>query len=602
MTGKQWGVWAACGPVSKSILMLLPTTLVLSFVFLSVGCGTGDSSGISTGHGDSDEVGIEAAANSSVGVASTGTTQMQFVDRASEAGIQFTVRNGEEAGRFAIVESLGAGVSLIDVDADRQLDIIIPGGGEFVGSVPVGLPFALFRQLEKWKFEESSNSAMLPVPESFSHGVSVADFDADGFSDILATGFREIIVLRNNGDGTFSDVTADSEIASTGWSTGSVWADFTGDGVLDLYVVNYVDWSPANSPECLFGGRRDVCSPKHFQAETDTLWIGTGDGSFSAVDRGAGLQQGGKGLAALAADIDLDGDVDIYVANDTTPNFLYWNDGGGNFSEAGIFSGTALGDPAEADGSMGVDLGDFNNDGLPDLWVANYERQAFALYRSEGSGLFQHVSSVSGITSVGQSFVGFGTVVRDFDLDGDQDIAVANGHVMQNSVNSPVRQQPLLFENDGEARFQNVAADSGEYFRSDHVGRGLCSGDLDGDGDVDLIVSHTNSPIAVLENRSVQMGARLSLRLVGRNYGRDAIGAAITVSVGDRQWRSQITSGGSYLAESDRTAILGGWTESAIVTVRVDWPGGGSSEKSMKTGDNATTLVEGALALDVDGF
>ena len=280
----------------------------------------------------------------------------------------------------------------------------------------------------------------------------------------------------------------------------------------------------------------------------------------------------------LAADIDLDGDVDIYVANDTTPNFLYWNDGGGNFSESGIYSGTALGDPAEADGSMGVDLGDFNNDGLPDLWVANYERQAFALYRNEGSGLFQHVSSVSGITSVGQGFVGFGTVVRDFDLDGDQDIAVANGHVMQNSVNSALRQRPLLFENDGEARFQNVAGASGTYFRSSHVGRGLASGDLDGDSDFDLIVSHTNSPIAVLENRSAPKRSRLSLSLVGRNRGRDAIGAAIKVSVGGRQRHSQITSGGSYLGESDRTSISGGWTESEIVTVRVDWPGGASDE------------------------
>ena len=566
-------------------VLVIGTVIAGLTCFVSSGCGRDSAS-------ESGNVELSVDAESVDTDIMNQPTRMRFVDRAEDAGIRFTVRNGEETGQFAILESLGAGVSLFDADADGQLDVIIPGGGEFDGVTPVGLPFGFFRQLGKWNFEESSELAMLPVPKSFSHGVSVGDFDADGFSDLLVTGFREIMLLRNEGDGTFSDVTGDSRIASTGWSTGSAWADFTGDGILDLYVVNYVDWSPDNNPACLFGGRRDVCSPKHFEAETDTLWVGRGDGSFSADEESAGLQPGGKGLAVLAADVDLDGDVDIYVANDTTPNFLYLNDGGGFFTEAGISSGTALGDPAEADGSMGVELGDFNNDGLPDLWVANYERQAFALYRNEGRGLFQHVSSVSGVTSVGHSFVGFGTVARDFDLDGDQDIAVANGHVMQNSVNSPVRQRPLLFENDGTAQFRNVASDSGEYFQTDHVGRGMASGDLDGDGDSDLIVSHSNSPVVVLENLTAQSSGRLRMRFVGRSRGREAIGSIVTVNSGDRQWRSQVTSGGSYLAESDRTMIAGGWAASDPVKVRIDWSGGASDELTVGADRDEATFVE----------
>lgn len=580
--------------VSKPLRLVLPhgTTAAIGLIFLLLapGCGTERQPSPEETDSLSDSSFLIPVSDQQ----NDGPTRMQFVDRAGDSGIQFTVRNGEESGQFAILESLGAGVSLIDFDADGQLDVIIPGGGKFAGSTPIGLPFGLFRQWDVWKFEEVSQLARLPVPASYSHGIAVADFDSDGFSDLLVTGFREIILLQNQGDGTFADVTSVSELTSTGWSTGSAWADFTGDGILDLYVVNYVDWSPSNNPECRFGGRRDVCSPKHFEAESDSLWIGNGEGTFSEATADAGLQPGGKGLAVLAADVDLDGDVDIYVANDTTPNFLYRNDGQATFTEIGLPSGTALGDPAEADGSMGVDLGDFNNDGLPDLWVANYEQQAFALYRNEGRGLFQHISSVSGVTSVGRSFVGFGTVARDFDLDSDLDIAVTNGHVMQNSVNSPVRQRPLLFENNGLARFRNVAAGAGEYFRTDHIGRGMAAGDLDGDGDCDLVVSHSNSPVAVLENRIPHAVLPMKLRLVGTQSSREAIGAAVTVSRNGDPQRHQITSGGSYLAESDRTVISARGVVPEQITIRIDWPGGGIFESTIKSADRQTTVVEGS--------
>jgi enediyne biosynthesis protein E4 len=584
-------------PQRRCVRAVAMVTMLVASGLTIAGCGTNDP--VSTTDADlySSEGEIQPS-DSEVLVddASTRLTRMKFDDCASEVGIRFTVRNGEDAGQYAILESLGAGVSLIDVDADGQLDVVIPGGGLFSDEgLPIGVPFGLFRQLDNWIFEDCSQSSMLSVPASFSHGISVADFDSDGFSDLLVTGFRELLLFKNNGDGTFSDVTDLSQLVPTGWSTGSALADFNGDGIIDVFIINYVDWSPENNPPCSFGGYRDVCSPKHFKAESDSLWLGDGSGRFSLAAGDVGLEAGGKGLAVLAADLDLDGDVDLYVANDTTPNFLYWNDGSGYFEEAGIPSGTALGDLAEADGSMGVAIGDLNRDGLPDLWVANYERQSFALYRNEGSGLFQHVSSVSGITSVGQSYVGFGTVIDDFDLDGDQDIAVANGHVMQHSMNSPVRQRPLLFENEGRLQFRNVAAQAGEYFATDHVGRGVAAGDIDGDGDVDLVVSHSNSPVAVLENRSSSECGVLRVRLVGTSGCRDAIGALVTATAGNVRWQKQVTGGGSYLAASDRTMVFGGWKASASISIRVDWPGGSSVEKLLPETDNTVILVEGAI-------
>ncbi len=509
----------------------------------------------------------------------------QFVDRAAECGINFVARNGQEAGHLAILETLGAGVALLDFDADGTLDIFAVGGGEFDSTpAPVGLPLGLFRQIEPWRFENNADRAGCQAVSFYAHGAAVADFDNDGFRDILVTGYHGLELFQNLGDGTFIPIANRAGLLSDRWSTSAAWVDINGDGMLDLYVVNYVDWSFAKHPECEFFGKRDVCAPKSFEAQSDVLWLSRGDGTFEDFSERAGLQSGGKGLAVLAADLDVDGDVDLYVANDTTPNLFYRNDGAGHFTEVGIRSGTALGEGGEADGSMGVDVCDFNLDGLPDLWVSNYENQTYALYRNDGHGLFQHVSSVSGISTVGRLFVGFGTAAADFDLDGDEDLIATNGHVMRTTSIAPHQQRALLFENLGGGHFREVAESAGPFFSEPHMGRGLAVGDLDGDCDVDVVIAHMNHPLAVLENRSTGKLAPTSVRLIGTKSARDAIGARLLVPLeAQKQTVRLVKSGGSYLSTSSYD--IAGLATSAAQSLRVAWPNSGREHAEHHVGN-----------------
>jgi hypothetical protein len=338
-------------------------------------------------------------------------------------------------------------------------------------------------------------------------------------------------------------------------------------------------------------GRREVCAPGQFQALSDQFFLGVGDGSFREASDEIGLADGGKGLAVLAGDIDLDGDLDYYVGNDTTANFLYVNDGSGKLTEQGLVAGVALNEQAQADGSMGVDLGDFNGDGLPDLWVANYEDQSFALYRNEGEGCFGHVSRQTGISQAGGVYVGFGTVFFDFDQDGDEDIFAANGHVMYAPANAPYAQKPLLFEND-DKRFHNVAAFAGDYMNSAHVGRGVAVGDIDGDGDLDLAVVHSNEPVSVLSNESATPGHWLKVRLVGRKCNRDAIGARVILRGDGGSQTRQVKGGTSYLSTNDTVLHFGLGDQTDADYIEIHWPGGSKQVLQDVESGGVLTVVE----------
>lgn len=502
----------------------------------------------------------------------------RFVDRAAEAGVVFTARNGQEAGHLSILETLGSGVALFDFDRDDRLDVLAVGGGQFNDDPqPTGLPNGLFRQIHDWHFANSAASAGIEHVAFYAHGAAIADFDHDGFRDVLITGYHGIELFRNLGDGTFQAIASKSGLTSDRWSTSAAWGDINGDGSLDLYVASYVNWSFENHPECRFQDVKDVCAPKVFEAESDVLWLSNGDGTFQDVSASAGLLPGGKGLAVIAADLDVDGDIDFYIANDTTPNRFYRNDGTGHFQESGIRSGTALGDGGEADGSMGVDVCDFNQDGLPDLWVTNYENQTFGLYRNDGQGLFQHVSSVTGISSVGRQFVGFGTVAIDFDRDGDEDLLATNGHVMRSTTQAPVQQRPLLFENLGAGRFRNAADSAGPFFQSGHMGRGLAAGDIDRDGDADAVIAHLNEPLALLENTTPSSSRSIRIRLIGTASTRDAIGAHLLIPNRDGSHQVRIIrSGSSYLSSSDDQILLPAIGNSPIKVI-IRWPRGQQS-------------------------
>ena len=478
----------------------------------------------------------------------TGDSRFVFENVAHSAGVDFTYHNGEESNHNIIVESIGGGLGLFDFDRDGQLDVFCPGGGTIpADSTLKPLPCGLFRQTETWKFAAVADHAQLSLPSHFSHGCAIADFDSDGFPDVLLTGYGGASLYRNLGDGTLVEESASLGLGNTQFSTSAAWGDIDNDGDLDLYVAQYVNWSWENNPAC-YGADHvpDVCPPREFEGLDDRLFRNSGDGLFTDSSAEFGLLSGGKGLGVVIGDIDLDGDSDIYVANDTTENRYYIN-GKGTLQEQGLIQGVALDDRAIANGSMGVDLADFDNDGLPDIWVANYEQELFALYHNEGELGFQHASRQTGMSQLGDLFVGFGTAFGDLDLDGDEDIAVSNGHVIQTARLSPIRQLPLILRND-QGHFVRQHFPETNYLGQPHLGRGLSVGDIDHDGDLDLAISHNNEPHALLQNQSPREGEPLSVRLIGTRTNRDAIGAICEWEAGGRLVRKLIKSGGSYLS------------------------------------------------------
>ena len=538
---------------------------LLLLALFQVGCGKPDSpSGATTGVS-------EVSPSTANSVETPSSSSIRFDDLAAASGVHFIPRNGREAGLYTILESLGTGIGLVDFDADGNLDIVAAGGGTFdENGNPTGLPTGVFRQNNLLKFDDVSATCGIDTGSVYTHGIAVADWNNDGFGDIVITGFHAVRVFQNEGDGTFQDVTVVAGIAQTSWSTSVAFLDADNDGDLELYVVNYVDWQPDPDRECIVKGQRDVCPPGLFSAASDWLYHNHGDGTFGDVSANVGLVEGGKGLAVMSGDVDLDGDSDIYVANDTNANFLYLNNANGGFEEQALISGCALGATMIPEGSMGVAFADFNSDGLPDIWVSNYERQSFAMYQSRAPGIFQHVSAVTGISAVGQMYVGFGTVALDADLDGDQDIFAANGHVMYETESAPLRQLPLIYENQNGKRFRNVADESGEYGRGVHMGRGVAAGDLDQDGGVDLVVAHTNEPISILRNSSVKKESWVAARLIGTVSNRSAVGAIAKVNgrLGIR------CSGGSYLSDSSSHLCWSVPAGEKHVQIEVFWPSG----------------------------
>ncbi len=520
-----------------------------------------------------------------------------FVDRAAVLGIDAVYRNGEEAGRCSILESLGGGVGWFDYDRDGWLDLVATGGGGFGdGPVLTGAPTTLWRSVPAAAgsgrhFDGVARPAGLDTLPLYTHGVAIGDFDNDGFPDLLVTGYGPAQLWRNLGDGGFAAVSEWLGAADPRWNSSAGWADLDGDGDIDLYLARYVDWSFDHDPFCgRTQAQRDICPPREFEGLPDSIYRNEGDGTFVEVSREAGLRTDGKGLGVLLADVNLDGHVDIYVGNDTTDNFLYVNDGDGTFTEQGLVAGVALDDQGVPNGSMGVDLCDFNRDGRPDLWVANYEREAFALYRNEGRGQFLHVSRRHGITALGGLFVGFGTACTDLDFDGLVDIVVANGHVIKFPDASPRRQVPLLLAFDGE-RFRRAEAPGGTFFGDPQEGRGLATGDYDRDGDIDLAISRLNEPVAVLENLMPRRGRPLVVELVGTRSNRDAIGTRVSLdAAGEPPLETQLTGGGSYLSHGHRAVHIRLPETDALpvgasrpVRVVVRWPSGTVTTADMPT-------------------
>ncbi len=521
--------------------------------------------------------------------------QLQDVTAASQ--LSFVYCNGEEAGESTILESLGGGVGLCDYDLDGQLDLFFPGGGSLgPGQKIQGKMPGLFRRIDV-RFDDVSRRAGLAEAQPFySHGCTIGDYDNDGFSDILVTGYGGVQLWHNQGDGCFLEVAYKSGIRDDSWSTSAGWGDLNGDGDLDLYVVHYVNWSFANHPYCpgTREGQRDICPPGRYEPLPDLVLLNGGDGSFRDASQEVGLRTDGKGLGVLLADIEMDGDLDIYIANDTTDNFLYLNDGSGRFDEQGVIRGVARDDLGVANGSMGVDACDYNRDGLLDLWAANYERESFALYRNEGGGQFLHVSQSTGLTALGGMYVGFGTAFTDLDADGDEDVLIANGHVIKYLRSAPIQQTPLLLVNEKD-RFRKARYLPADFFSTPRRGRGLAVGDLDGDLRPDAVFSHINEPPVLLCNRTENQHRHFCLKLIGRQCNRDAVGASVVLQTSAGNLLRQVKGGGSYLSQSELTLHFGLPAGCEVLGATVRWPGGERQKLTASELDGRLILVQPPL-------
>lgn len=493
----------------------------------------------------------------------------------SETFPKFEYQNGEDAMHRSILESVGGGIACFDFDNDQQIDVYLTGGGHFEGQTIVGDHCGLLRKKPDSTFTDVSIQAGCSQPGFYSHGAIAGDFDDDGFVDLLVSGYGGMTLFHNRGDGTFHEIAAAAGLEDPNWSTAAAWADLNGDGTLDLYVVHYVDWSFENNPHCGTDERPDVCSPKVFNGVDDRLFFNEGNGTFRDGSQEAGLGPEGKGLGVLIAEMTGDRHLDIYVANDTTPNFFYINDGKGKFVESGLLSGTALDDSGQANGSMGVDLADYNLDGLPDIGVANYERESFAVYSNQGEGQYLYASRTAGVMAEAGSHVGFGTLFFDMDHDGDEDLFVSNGHVILYPDSGLRSQTPFLFENDRGKQFRNIAPRLGSYFTAKHLGRGVATTDVDDDGDLDLIVSHCLEPVELLLNESTGSSSHwLALELIGTRSSRDVVGAEAKLQVGEMTMYRQKKGGASYLSTSEPILHFG-WPEGlSPVTLQIRWPRG----------------------------
>jgi len=523
-----------------------------------------------------------------------------FRDMTADSGVDFTYRNGEEAGHYAILESLGGGVALIDYDGDGLLDIFVTGGGYFDGpdkQTIKGHPNKLYRNLGGFKFKDVTNEVMPNQAIFYTHGCAVADYDRDGWPDLLVTGWGRVALYHNEPvdpadpkkGRKFVEVTAKAGLDDKLWSTSAAWGDLDGDGYPDLYICHYADWSFENNPFCLgytSDVKRDVCPPLRFKGLPHSVYRNNADGTFTDMSAKAGLRRSGdkegdagKGLGVIIGDLNGDGRPDIYVANDTVPNFLYFNRGDWKLEETAMRAGAGVDERGVAQGSMGVDIGDYDGSGLAALFVTNYENEMHALYRNLGnSEQFLFNTQATGIASIGQGYVGFGTRFLDIDGDGWWDLAICNGHVIRHPKHTGLKQRPILFRNQGKGNFVDVSSRGGSYFKTTHIGRGMAVGDLDNDGRPDLVISNLNEPIAILRNIAGEGGKRnhwLGISLARKEH-RDAAGSRVTVETAGRKLTWYVRGGGSYLSSCDRRLLFGLGESNKIDRVVVEWSYGGT--------------------------
>jgi len=535
-----------------------------------------------------------------------GDPLFRLVDVTRSAGIDFRHNSGAYGDKL-LPETLGAGCAFLDFDRDGWQDILLVNGRDWPGHERGPTTLGLYRNNRDGTFTDVTRRAGLDVG-MYGMGVAVGDYDNDGFPDILVTAVGQNRLFRNRGDGTFEDVTRSSGLdGRTSFSTSALWFDFDRDGWLDLFVCNYVRWSPELDVFCTADGAgKAYCTPEAYRGETCWLFRNNRDGTFEDVTATSGIfDTSSKSLGVAMFDYDQDGWPDLLVANDTQPNKLYRNMRDGTFREAALESGLALSAEGKARAGMGVDVGDFDNSGTPGVAITNFDNEMIGLYRALESGLYEDVAIETGVGRPSQRTLGFGCAFFDADLDGRLDLAAVNGHIddaMWSARNIGYAQPPHLFLNSGDGTFRDVAGDLGREFAVPRVARGLAYGDFDRDGDSDILITTNNGPAFLFRNDQQAGHRSIRFHLIGRTSNRDAIGATVRVFAGGVAQSRLVKGGSSYLSQSELPVTFGLGLRNRIDRLEIQWPNGRGEEYRNLEAGRGYQCVEGEGIEPLDGF
>jgi hypothetical protein len=525
---------------------------------------------------------------------------IRFTDITQRAGIRF-VHNTGGFGKRYLPETLGPGCAFIDYDNDGHPDILILNGEDFPGHAVHGkTTLKLYHNNGNGTFTDVTARSGLAAFSMYGMGAAVGDYDNDGYDDLFLTALGQSHLFHNNHNGTFTDVTKQAGMwGPSEFSTSAAWFDYDRDGKLDLIVANYVQWSEKGDIYCtLDGAHKSYCTPESYKGASVRLWHNLGNGKFEDMTGKAGLfDNSSKTLGISILDYDNDGWPDIALANDTQPNKLYRNNGNGTFAEKAVQAGVAFSEDGVARAGMGVDAGDYDHSGRPSLIISNFSNQMVSLYHNEGSGLFVDEAPRSEIGKASLLTLGFACFFYDYDLDGWQDVFIADGHIepdierVQKRIK--YRQAPHLFRNNGGGRgFSEVSASLGPSFNTARVGRGAAYADIDNDGDLDLLMTSNAGP-AILYRNDGATNQSLRVKLVGNRSNRDGIGAVVRVTSGaDKQWL-MMKSGGSYLSANELVLTFGLGTNSKANSVEIAWPSGQLDKLSNVEAGQTVTVQEG---------
>ncbi len=530
----------------------------------------------------------------------------RFADVTTPAGIQFEHNSGAFGGKY-LPETLGSGCAFLDYDRDGYQDILLINGADWPGHKKRRSTLRLYHNNGNGTFSDVTARSGLDI-ELYGMGVAVGDYNNDGFPDILITCVGQNRLFRNTGKGTFVDVTNTSGLGKReGFSTSALWFDYDRDGLLDLFVCNYVKWSPEHDVFCSLDGKhKSYCTPEAYRGATCWLFHNRGNGTFEDVTAASGIfDSSSKSLGVALIDDNHDGWPDLLVANDTQPNKLYRNQRNGTFKDAAVETGLAFSSEGKARAGMGIDVADFENSGSAGVAITNFDNEMIGLYRPTGKG-FEDIAPQSGVGMASRNSLGFGCAFFDVNLDGWLDFAVANGHIDETvrniRGNVGYAQPPQLFLNNGKGNLADIASEVDGGFDQPKVGRGLAYGDFDRDGDLDLLITTNNGPAYLYRNDQLAGNRSIRFRLIGTKSNRDAIGTVVHVSAGGLTQSRMVKGGSSYLSQSELALTFGLEKRDRIDRVVIEWPSGKTEEHKNLAAGRAYECTEAKGIAQQDGF